>query len=330
MIILLLPQALGITIRHDVDDAQYTELAESFAAVGHIGGCTATLIAPDVVLTAAHCFDDDGDGELDAGRMPDGFFLGPSWDMVSAEHAIDDFVLHPERTPASRERWDVALIFLSEPIDDIAPIPVSDAEPVGESVVIVGYGGTGTGQDADYWSDDAYDGLKRAAQNTVDGRDEDTFGTGVLIIDFDAPDSSTNSSTEVYGLDSLDSPLQLEGCTGPGDSGGPMLMQVDGQWRVVGVASAGFNPLSQTQDDERAGQYGSIAEHASLSLDETVDFLAQVDWAGEDTGDTGGIDAPDEGGGEKAGGCTTAAAPLASWLLLLPGLWAVGRGRSSG
>jgi V8-like Glu-specific endopeptidase len=329
MIILLLPQALGITIRHDADDAEYTALAESFPAVGHIDGCTATLIAPDVVLTAAHCFDDDGDGELDAGRMPDGFFLGPSWDAVSAEHAIDDFVLHPERTPTSRERWDVALIFLSEPIDDIAPIPVSDADPVGERVVIVGYGGTGTGLDADYWSDAAYDGLKRAAQNTVDGRDEETFGTGVLILDFDAPDGSTNSSVDVYGLDSLDSPLELEGCTGPGDSGGPMLMPVDGQWRVVGVASAGFNPLSQTQDDERAGQYGSIGEHASLSLDETVDFLAQVGWtgdsdAGEEPGDTG------EAGGEKAGGCMTAAAPLGSWVLLLPALWAGRRSRLSG
>ena len=329
MIILLLPQALGITIRHDVDDAQYTALAESFAAVGHIDGCTATLIAPDVVLTAAHCFDDDADGELDAGRMPDGFFLGPSWDEVTAEHAIDDFVLHPERTPASRERWDVALIFLSEPIEDIAPIPVSGVDPVGETVVIVGYGGTGTGQDADYWSDVAYDGLKRAAQNTVDGRDEETFGTGTLIVDFDAPDGSLNTSTEVYGLDSLDSPLELEGCTGPGDSGGPMLMQVDGQWRVIGVASAGFNPLSQTQDDERAGQYGSIGEHASLSLDETVDFLAQVDWTGaldeDDASDDTGM-----GGGEKVGGCMTAAAPLGSWILLLPGLWAMRRSRLSG
>lgn len=350
MLILLVPAALAITTRHDAADGDYIALAEPFAAVGHIDGCTGTLVAPDVVLTAAHCLDDDGDGEVDRGRTPRTFSLGPSWDEVTAAYAIDAWAMHPARTPSARERWDVALLYLTEPVSDIAPIAISAADPVGAAVVFVGYGGTGTGLDADYWSDDAYDGLKRAAQNTVDGRDEDRFGTGTLVADFDAPDGSANTMVDAYGMDSSADPLDLEGVTGPGDSGGPMLMEVDGAWRVVGVASAGWNPRSETGADERAGQYGSVAEHASLSLPETVDFLAEVapeeegeegdtgaidDGDGGDEGDTGadggGADAPADGddGGEKSGGCVTAGAPLGAWALLLPALVAAGRRRSS-
>ena len=102
--------------------------------MGHIGGCTATLIAADTVLTAAHCFDDDGDGSFDPGRMPQGFFLGPSWDEITAQHEIADIVLHPDRSRQTREKLDVALIFLAEPVPDITPIPVADpgTDAVGE------------------------------------------------------------------------------------------------------------------------------------------------------------------------------------------------------
>ena len=94
-------------------------------------------------------------------------------------------------------------------------------------------------------------------------------------------------------------------------------VEVDGTWRVVGVASAGFNPLSETADDERAGQYGSVGEHADLSLAQTVAFLASMSEDGTSPGDTGGDDAEEGGSAEEkaGGGCATAVAPSSMWLL---------------
>lgn len=174
MILLLLHTASAITIRHDVPDSDHTDLAADFAAVGHLGGCTATLIAPDRVLTAAPCFDDDGDGEMEPGMEPEGFFSGPSWDEPDSSQEIAGYWLHPGRTRQTREQWDVAVIQLTAPVVGVAPMVLGTADPVGEDVVLVGYGGTG--EDADFRREAACDGWKRAAWNTVDGRDDALAG----------------------------------------------------------------------------------------------------------------------------------------------------------
>jgi secreted trypsin-like serine protease len=55
-----------------------------------------------------------------------------------------------------------------------------------------------------------------------------------------------------YTFDSPASALPLEGMTGSGDSGGPVLVEEEGQWKLAGLAS-----WTYVQGDiHRTGRYG--------------------------------------------------------------------------
>ena len=63
-------EACAISIRHDQPVASYNTHAEAFGATGYLADdagqfCTATLVTSGALLTAAHCVDDDFDGQLD-------------------------------------------------------------------------------------------------------------------------------------------------------------------------------------------------------------------------------------------------------------------------
>ena len=118
--------------------------------------CSSTLIAPDVVILAAHCIDPDVYGvevesvgwsrQADLTLWLDGD--NPEWpdDVVMAK----DWVMHDLWDIASlsyglAENQDIALLFLTEPVTDVEPavIPTFDeAEEIseGDAVTIVGWG----------------------------------------------------------------------------------------------------------------------------------------------------------------------------------------------
>jgi MYXO-CTERM domain-containing protein len=163
-------------------------------------GCSGTLIAADVILTAAHC--------AKYLTPPLGFTLAPvAVDDGSAVHAVGAVYIHPQFvvTADPVPLHDIALMALAEPIAGVVPerlAEVNDAIAVGEQLEIIGYGaltaGGATGTRA-----------RGTASVTTIAASELTIGN--------AGDP--------------------HGCAG--DSGGPALAGVEGQRRIVGVLSRG-------------------------------------------------------------------------------------------
>lgn len=100
--------------------------------------CSATLIAPDLALTAAHCVTRPEDGYLK--RLGDMVFVA-GWD--GAGHAgaarVASVEVHPEAYAEGNFdlRHDVALIRLTEPLD-VPPLDLGSAAPPGP-LEVLGY-----------------------------------------------------------------------------------------------------------------------------------------------------------------------------------------------
>lgn len=168
--------------------------------------CTGTLVAPKVVLTAAHCleaFDEDGAYEVMFGSALD----APDARFVWVRRAKS----HPAYDEATHEN-DLALLELDEPgpVDPVASAttPLSTLA-AGVSARVVGFGETRV--------DGEPPGIKRTGQTTVDSASEKDFQA---------------------------SPAPSMSCSG--DSGGPVFVRDDGgAEKLAGVTVKG-DPACKT------------------------------------------------------------------------------------
>jgi protease YdgD len=124
--------------------------AKAWEAVGRLdidgkGFCTGTLIAPKLVLTAAHCMYNSDTGErLDGGRIE--FLAGWRNGRADAYRDVARVVVHPdyvytETLSSERVRNDLALLELEQPIRNasIKPFKTAARPRTGDSVGVVSY-----------------------------------------------------------------------------------------------------------------------------------------------------------------------------------------------
>ncbi len=236
---LLLPifiseSANAIIIRHDRQDAKYVKLAKPYAkmicqmnleAPGKAPDGVGTLIFPNWVLTAAHVGADVKVGHLVT--------------VAGENYEVEKVFLHPDYEDGGRH--DIALLKLKTTVKGVKRAELfRERNEVGQIITVVGKGDWGTGLTGPTTNDRKL----RGAMNKVDEASE-----AWLKFVFDNPEKSPNKA------------LDLEGISGPGDSGGPAFIKKNGKIFLIGVGSG----QSTSATGGREGVYGVTEYYVRVS-----------------------------------------------------------------
>lgn len=205
---------------------------------GSFGRGTGALVAPDLVITAWHI-----------GVKP-GHQVAVSDNGNVMRFKVKEVI---DVAPGDHINWadgrDIVLLRLEEsvPHDFAQPMKLVDAtqELVGQEATIVGFGYNGVGSTG---TGGTSTGGRWAGRNVIDGYEMFSWDANLFHADFD-------NGTEAANRHGVATPLEDEAIVDRGDSGGPLLVAVDGEWMIAGIASGAIH----------GGRYGATAVWTGVS-----------------------------------------------------------------
>lgn len=239
--------ASAIVIRDDVDDTKYRVPASEFPALVDMPGeGHGALIAPQWVITAAHAITWQSEIKQvtinGISRNVERLVIHPGYKkppqvLLDQALATWDWTLFRVLLSSSD---DIALLKLAQPVTDISPVAINKRDDeFGQIIKIVGKGATGNGVTGYEFSDPHRTELRRAYNKVTSAHDR------WFCYMFDKPSDA----------------LPLEGGSGSGDSGGPILIRAEKDWLLAGLTSW-VDPQSAIRTP---GHHGQISCNVRLS-----------------------------------------------------------------
>ena len=225
---------------------------------------TGTLVAPNVVVTAAHVLKNYWSSPTPVPSEWQ-FILHTDYENASSTvtYDVESIILHPGWNKrlsqnsgtgdGDRLGVDIALLLLKTSVVGVFPakLPTGNLETVGTRAVLAGYGRMVDGSSGVVSSSNS---IRIGGENTldrvvaeVDAPEVDSSSKGgLLAVDFDSPQNNQNTLSDTSPIidylgsgTSSASPLSLEASSAVGDSGGPAFIYDNRGWRSVGVVSYG-------------------------------------------------------------------------------------------
>ena len=215
-----------IVINNTIGAAGSRAYADPFDAVVRVGGCSGTLIAPNVILSARHC-------GIGAGTL---VRFGDNSNSSIFTATVQSSIL-PDGSGSLLDGGDVSIHILtsSVPLNIAEPVRLIDETDDLEGMVCatLGYGYNGLGSSGHGFSSD---GFRWGGENIIDvyGSPANSGGSNIISTDFDNGTSGANTIPSSSSV-----PLEFEATTAPGDSGGPVMVQFGNEWVIAGVLSGG-------------------------------------------------------------------------------------------